>query len=269
MTRETARELLTPYLDGDLEPATRTQLEEHLASDPQMQLELEQLRELFAAIAASPGIEPDAELRRDLARLIEDEKQRLRPNRSEGGVPARVSRFPTRGWLAAAAACLACGLFIGWQAARRIGDQGSERTLAEVESLRRDVEVLRAALLNGTPSSRSASHRLQTVSLAGELQVADPEIIAGLFATLDTDPSANVRIAALEALRRFGDEPGVREGLVDALSRQTDPLVQIALIGLLVQTGATEARAPLEGMLVDPTVRPVVKGAVQQGLTHL
>ena len=42
-----------------------------------------------------------------------------------------------------------------------------------------------------------------------------------------------------------------------------------AVIGVLIDAGATEAREPLKNLLADPGVQPVVKGTAQRGLTLL
>jgi hypothetical protein len=271
MTPEEARELLVPHLDDELDAETTARLLAYLERDPTMRRELAQLRELLAVVADAPEIEVDPDMRRDFDAMVARAKRVHTPVREENGVGSRVSSFPSPVWTVAAV-CVAVAGLVGWFAAWRVlhgGAAGGVETAAEVEALRRDVAMLRDVLLDGSLQNRSPGARLQTIGWAEQLDAPDPEVLEALIATLETDPIANVRLAALEALRRHVAEEGVRTRLADSLDRQTDPLVQIALIGVLVDAGVPEARAPLERLLAAPEVIPSVKSTAQRGLVRL
>ena len=53
----------------------------------------------------------------------------------------------------------------------------------------------------------------------------------------------NVRLAAVDALHGFGASPVTRTAMIQSIRKQDQPLVQIALIDLLVDLHETEARA--------------------------
>jgi hypothetical protein len=271
MEREVARELLVPFVEGELDEQTAGLLQRHLADDPVLRRELEQLRKLDAAIEACPPIEPDGGMRADFERLLAEEKRRAQGRGRT--VPHSIRFTDFAWWISASAAALFAfvGAGLGWFVARQggVGHHGQGGTMAEVESLRRDVSVLRGMLFDAALSSRSASFRLQTMSLAADLDSPDADVVDVLFSVLLGDPSANVRLAALEALARFKDDAAIRSRLAAALTEQSDPIVQIALIGVLVDSGASEAREPFERLLLDPDAQPVVKGAAQSGLTRL
>ena len=272
MKREVARELLIPCLDGEVDPQTARLLEAHLESDHELRNELEELRELFRAIETAPAVAPDEEMRRAFLDVLARAKQE-NPGRPPLPSPkARLLGFPLMVWLGAAAACVVAGAWIGWQLAYRedaLREVEHHQTLAEVQELRRDVSLLRGMLSSSRFVDRPAGFRLQTMNLARELDVSDPKVMDALFDTLETDPNPNVRMAALEALRQFQAEPALRSRLAGALAQQTNPAVQIALIAVLVDSGAAEAREPIQRLLLDPMVAPVVKGAAQRGLTRL
>ena len=269
MKTEAARTLLIPYLDGELDPRTAGALEAHLANDHGLRRELEQLRELYRAIDDAPELEPDEDMRRAFHGLLRRAKQE----------PVRFSQrwtslfaIPGVGWLGAAAACVVVGVLIGWHVASRddvAREAEHHQTLAEVQELRRDVGLLRSLLYSGSFLDRPAGYRLQAVGLAEELRISDPDIIDALFETLENDPSPNVRMAALDALRHDLGDPATRRRMARALSLQTNPAVQIALISVLVDAGDEGVRGPIEDLLADPMVAPVVKGTAQRGLTTL
>jgi HEAT repeat protein len=98
---------------------------------------------------------------------------------------------------------------------------------------------------------------------------ADPEILAALLHTLRYDASVDVRLAALDALRHYGDQRQVRNGLVDALQRQQSPLVQIALIDLLVELRDSDAVQHLKTFERTPNLNPAVRQRLEWGVRQL
>src|SRR5258708_19284634 len=80
----------------------------------------------------------------------------------------------------------------------------------------------------------AASERLQAVSYSAQVDQADPQVLGALLRTVRSDSSVDVRLAALDALTRYGNRPEVRKGLIDAMQSQQSPMVQIPLINPLV-----------------------------------
>ena len=114
----------------------------------------------------------------------------------------------------------------------------------------------------------SASARLKGVSL-GERTGGDHEVTQALLATLNDDPSVNVRLAAVDALARFADRPAVADGLVESLPRQTSPLVQLALVDAVVTTDRRRAVPALQGLLHEPGLDVQVRERVESRLAQL
>jgi HEAT repeats len=90
-----------------------------------------------------------------------------------------------------------------------------------------------------------------------------------LLHTLRLDPSVDVRLAALDALRRDARQPQVRAGLMDSLQAQQSPLVQIALIDLLVELRESDAATQLRKFQQTPDLNPAVKQRAQWGIQQL
>src|SRR5437867_11326010 len=84
---------------------------------------------------------------------------------------------------------------------------------------------------------QSASERIRGLSWSQRVSQPDPQVLSALLQVLDYDSNANVRLAAVDALQQFSDQPMVRQGLDQAVTRQSSPLVQIALV---------ELRAPIQ-----------------------
>jgi HEAT repeat protein len=90
-----------------------------------------------------------------------------------------------------------------------------------------------------------------------------------LLRTLDEDPSLNVRLAAVDALYLFSGQPGVREGIVASLSKQTSPILQMALIDLLVEIRETRAVAALKSLVGNDKSNPDVRKRAELGIKEL
>jgi hypothetical protein len=78
-----------------------------------------------------------------------------------------------------------------------------------------------------------------------------------------------VRMAALDALSKFHEEPNVRKELVHSLSVQKDPVVQIALIQLLVTIKEKSVVRDLERMTKDKNMMKAVKDEAYSGIMKL
>ena len=116
-------------------------------------------------------------------------------------------------------------------------------------------EVMFAALNN----MESPASRVNAVSDAFELNNKDNDVVDALVATLNHDPSPNVRLAALDGLARFYKEVYVRKQLVASLKKQQDPVVQIVLIQLLTRMKESSILNELDKLVNDEKTLRAVK----------
>ncbi len=96
----------------------------------------------------------------------------------------------------------------------------------------RDKRMVSYAGFSNIPS---AADRINAISAAAMLKNNSNEVVNGLLEVLNKDANTNVRLAALDGLARFYRDDYTRKKLLVSLKKQTDPLVQIALIGLLTR----------------------------------
>jgi len=73
----------------------------------------------------------------------------------------------------------------------------------------------------------------------------------------------------VDALAKFGNNPEVRRALVDSLPVQDSPLVQIALIDLLVQFNDKDAAPELRKLAQDGQANPEVRQRASASLQKL
>lgn len=88
---------------------------------------------------------------------------------------------------------------------------------------------------------------------------ADADFQKVLIELLGEQTQTNVKIEAISALKPFGNEPPVRQALLDALERETEALVQIKLIKTLAELKETRATDPLEQIIADRNQEAAVR----------
>ena len=146
---------------------------------------------------------------------------------------------------------------------------GSRGRPAEISSLRQEMQSMKQTLAVSLLDQSSASERLKGVNLSIRTEKPDTSLIEALLDTLDTDPNVNVRLAAVDALYLFYDNPLVKEGLAQTLSTQDSPLVQVALIDLVVNVRERRAIDSLKNLLQTKILHPDVKQHAELGLQKI
>ena len=140
---------------------------------------------------------------------------------------------------------------------------------ADLQVLRTEVTDLRQMVSLSLLQQQSASERLKGVSWASQLESGDDTVVSALLEALSNDPNVNVRLASVDALKRFAMQDAVRSGAVTAIERQTSPLVQIALIDFVVEAGLPNAGTTLRRLAGNDMVHEAVRARAEQGLRQV
>jgi hypothetical protein len=254
--------VLNNYVDGELGPTEQLEVERHLGRCEVCRDIVEELREVTHAAAAlhHTTLEPPSAVWPSIERAI--------------GSPRAFQSDPYHlGWragLAAAAALVLVagagfggGIVVGRQTAR--GAQPD----SQLAALQQEVHDMRQMVTLSLLQQQSASERLNGVMWTDRIDKPGAEVIAALLDTLMHDSNVNVRLATVDALKRFSADTKVRHGAVEALSSQSSPLVQIALIDFLVEASASESADVLRRLSEDPQVDQAVRGRAAQGLQRI
>lgn len=168
--------------------------------------------------------------------------------------------------VSALAACLLLVGFIVGERSSASRPAGGDTQMAAMQS---EITNLRQLVALSLLEQQSASQRLQGVNYSMQVERPDPEISAALLHALRFDGSVDVRLAALDALRRYKDDSQVRTGLLTALQDQQSPLVQIALIDLFVEMHENGAKDNLRRIEQDQHANPIVRQRAQWGIQQL
>jgi|CXWL01.1.fsa_nt_gi anti-sigma factor RsiW len=245
--------LALDLLSAELAPADRAALDAHLASCPRCRAEHAGLAVTWEALGSLPAGEPSPALRQSVDQLICAERAAIeasaRATPTAVGGPWWMSLAATMvprqpAWqLAAGLALLAVGFTGGALASHR-------RSTPELASLEGEIRSLRGLVSLTLLHQESASARLQGVSFGrslsgrGNAGDVDPEVLRALLVTVTADSSANVRLAAVDALAAAAGEPTVRAALLDHLAADPSPLVQIGIVDLLLDHAPRASSGP-------------------------
>lgn len=273
MNCETAAALLPELLDARTDAAAHAEVRQHLAHCPHCQREFSDLRQTLAAIDAAAPV-PSPALRRNFYAMLEEEKH------SAASVAAARPRpfFARRwGWLLAPALA-AVTLLAGFQLGARFGTTPAAAPVATDDATRRELAALRQQVgqmsqLVGysllQQQQGPANERLREVLLAAQADKPGAKILDELIVALAFDPSANVRLRALEALYAHSDNAAVRAGVVAALPREQNPLVQLELIDFVAIARERQAAPQLERMSREESLDQSVRTAARRALAQL
>ncbi len=259
MTCDTCSSQLVDRLEGALTPAAARAVEEHLASCPLCAAEAAELEATWQALGSLPAPEPRQEVgERFYAFLAAARAQTPRPR------PTLAERLAVLGSLwprqpALQAALVAVALLGGFV----LGTSGRR---GEIGQLRSEVRSLHHMVALSLLERDSASERLRGVSLTASGDTADPEILAALLDAARSDPSVNVRLAAIDALSPGAARPQVRAQLLAALAAEASPLVQVAIADTVLSADGVQARRELQQAVSEARLDPKVKDYLERRL---
>ncbi len=267
MKCEEIEELLPDYLRGKLNSDRAVLVAEHVQGCPRCGEEVA----VWKKLALLPDKQPSTSVRTRFEAMLESyqegrwEKASLALERKRFiGLEGLLHWLRTPSMSAAWACALVVGGFLG---GRYIDRDNSEKK--ELTDLRQELQKTSQLVALSYLQQQSASGRLQGVSFSTRIQEPDPQVLDALVHTLRYDSNVDVRLAALDALGRYGKRPEVSRWLVESLEGQQSPLVQVALIDALVDLHEVNAVEPLKRLQRDPNLDPTVRKHADWGIRKL
>ncbi len=256
MDKETLESRIIDYIDGKGTVEERALTESELAHNKKSYELYEQLREVLHTMDKVNPLSPSGKLKMEFEKALQIEIAAQKKT--------KTVIFTSIFYRAAAAVLLVmAGVAIGnWVS-------NNQQQAKEMAELKQQMEENRRVMLTMMENQQSASQRMQGLSVAYEMDKPDDEIVKVLVKTMNEDPNSNVRLAAMDALGKFSNETNVRGALIQSLSSQKDPVVQIALIQLLVKMKEKGVIKQLEEMTKDASTMKAVKDEAYSGILKL
>lgn len=264
------REKFLDFLTGEIEEISKEEVESHISACASCREELEGLSEIWTKLGVLPEEKPSKMLRSRFYDMLQAYKQGIEREKAKPRLGKFLGAWFSSLWPRRPAWQLVFSLvllFAGLAAGYFLNSNG--KTASELVQLRQEVQNIRQTLAVSLLDQASPSERLRGVSLSYSLENPGERILEALLNTLNNDPNINVRLAAVDATYLFYQNPAVKEGLIHSLSNQTSPLVQVALIDLMVSMRERQAIDSFKSLLADEKLNPDVKQKAEQGIRQL
>jgi len=253
-------QLIADYLAGELDESGKNELEALIADGKIDFMEFRAIEATYEGLDDLSVPKPESVVSDRFYAMLDEEVG----SKARDGVAFKIGElfraligqisFPK---MAYALALLIIGGFIGsW----------IDPDKSEIEQLSQEMQSLKEMMMVNMLEGTSATDRLKAVNISTELPNADMEAINALLFTLNNDPSVNVRVQTIEALKRWGDNERVRQGLVHSIAIQDSPIVLIeladAMTELEVRSSAKEFEKVLQERELDYNVQQKLQSSI-------
>ncbi|MCB0371463.1 MAG: HEAT repeat domain-containing protein [Muricauda sp.] len=249
------------YLDGTLDNETMKAVEDHLTNCMECQKELEEMRVLFKAFEEEKTTVPSDRLKAQFEEVLEQEK-------SLQGNVVHMTQDKKSSWannilkVAASIALLVASFQMGSVFQQKKVDK-------EIALLKDETDHMKQTAMLSLMENQSASKRIQGVSYIEEFENPDEAIIQALANRLLNDENDNVRLTAFEALSKFTSSEKVKNVLIEALEKEKNPSIQVAIIQTLVQIQEKKAAEPMKRLLEQEDTQPFIKEQIKAVLPSI
>jgi hypothetical protein len=257
--------LILDYLKFCSDERKKKNLEDRLQGTFNNSADLWELSELYHNLERIPVPEPHPRLKEGFYEMLEEEKARQQCKEKTIDSPPWMNHLFERKKLVRLA--FAIGLFLlGWLAGYKFSPD--KEYPAQVNTLLNEVHSTQKMLMLTLLEQPSVTDRLKAISISSKLPATDNKVTDALLNTLNNDPDVNVRLVALDALAQFAHNPKVRIGLIQSISSQNSPIVQVALANTMVllqeKRSVKELKKLLEKNNLNETVKDELKNSIDK-----
>jgi hypothetical protein len=267
---ECDKQQLIHWMNGQMTEAEREAFETHLIHCEDCQREHEISRHVLDVIEHLPAPEPSPDMRLRFQGMIDAYKDSLLEKKSvlPGFLVSLQQLWTIQPKLKLAYAIVL--ILVGMGAGYLINQQSAvKKNDLQISALSTQLEDMRQLMMLSLVENPSASKRLQGVSYTEDISAVNEEVIEALLTTLNEDPNVNVRLATLEALVNFAALPRVREGLVQSIVQQESPLLQSAMVDVMLKLQEKSSVKQLQKLLDRKDLNQSVKAKIENSITHL
>ena len=295
-------DLLADFLENNLSAKKKLEFKDFFEKSEGSKTEFEESKEIFFAINKATDKDFDASKDKSFYDFLSAEKEKLSEKPQ-----VKAIRFYERTYFKYAASVASLGLAF-WFGRKTIDYQINTNVLAdnsspkviekvvevpvfrvdtiyvatkqltsskqpnvinEIFTLKKEIQETKDLLILSMLKKESPSERIQAVNYSYDLQQPDEQVLKALIYTLDYDRNVNVRIAAADAIGRFGNNANVRDALVKSLLKQQEPTLQISIIDILTKFNERRALPALRLLAEDGGTSDFVRQKAEESTRML
>ncbi len=249
------------FMSGGMSEDEQSGFKKFLEENDEYQKKYNELGDTWKKIGAMNSPEPSSKMDEAFFEMLSNEIDKTNKETVEGTFLEKLIGL-FRPQFAYGILLLGIGLAIGYY----VNSDTSIDGAGVVVSNEATAEV-RQRLVLTLLEQPSANQRLQGVSEANKFENVDEMVIKALLQTLNNDSNVNVRLAAIESLTNYVNDPLVRQGLVQSIPNQESPILQVTLANLMVALQEKASIEPFKQLLkekeLDTTVQKKIKNSIE------
>jgi hypothetical protein len=204
------------YFNGMLSLEEEEAMFIEMDSNPELKKLYDQYKEIELRIEKEELQQPSLELSHRFSQMLEME---IKDQKQEFPYPYKILAYA-----ASIVALVTLGIMIG--------QNQFQSGLLDAQS--KEIVGLRSEM-NALINDQSVTNRIEAINVAYEFPEQDDKVIDLLIKTMESDPSSNVRLAAVEALVEIPITNATKKAIYERLEVEEDSFVKIALIQAVVK----------------------------------
>lgn len=261
MNCEDVSSKMMDYLDGQVGPGEKDTIEKHLEKCERCMDEVRDFQTIMNKISGSLMETPADSLRMNFYHMLQTEI-----DKQKGYSQPKIGKFVPFSRIAAGLALIIGGTFLGMFLNPLLKSNNQNNELAQLKT---EVQSMKEVVMMNMLNEESPSDRIKAVNYAEEISSPNEDVINALVKTLNNDKNVNVRMAAAYSLSKFTNRQVVMDSLVKSLEKQTDPIIQVVLMDILVQKRDTRAVKPMQKIISDDNTIKEVKEIAKKNMQVL
>lgn len=228
------------YFNGMLSLEEEEAMFMEMDANPAFKKLYDQYKVIESGIEKEEWQKPSLELSHRFDQMIEDE---IKAQKKEIPYPYKFLAYA-----ASIVVLITIGIMIGQsQFQWKLLDSQSR----EIVQLREEMKTL--------ISDQSVTNRIEAINVAYEFPEQDDKVINLLIKTMESDPSSNVRLAAVEALVQISISEATKKAIYERLEVEEDSFVKIALIQAVVKINDKNSAHLLDKITQDEMTPKFIK----------
>lgn len=248
-------EKIIAYLLGEMDPSQRTVFEQDLHSSKKLRVELEEYKKLIGTIREIEAAELPEQSSHRFNSMLDAEIKALESKQNKV-VAMRPNYFKM---ISIAVSFALIGLFVGYQLQNKEVTQLANIQLSEAQ---------KNEFIQLVGQGRT-SKKIHGLELLDDVSTLDEEVVSTLEDVLFNDPSTNVRLAVIDALKEHIDQEDIKAIMIRGLKYIEKPMVKIGLIQALSNTQSKQYLPNLEEALQHDDLDKAVRDELHVGIMKL
>ena len=267
MTYDEAKMLMIDYLNGELNNEKAAMFDAFVNENPEFRKEFGNMKTLWANMNQLETPKPSSKMNESFHAMLQGYQQGLEAKNDNmlQNLLKVLANWWNQSYVPPAVMGIAL-LLLGIQIGYNLQNQNDEE---KMQGLTSEVQEMKQMMMLTLIEQQSPMQRLKAVNLTYEIKNDNDKVASVLLQTLNNDENINVRLAAVEALFSLADQPKIRAELIRSIMQQESPIVQSALVDVMLILQEKDVALTLKEFLNKENVNPEIREKINKSLNTL